>query len=315
MPALPLNVAALVEQMPDTDKEIQTKQEAAKPATSPERADPPKPKPNRWGAASKFTGPDPVVAEKIFNEILSGGRESILELLRLVRDPSDNDYQNYKAGYVLHGLVLQAGRPGQEIPPRILTEALASQLSSEHHSTAAKGFFIRELRVLGGQEVVSILGKLLLDAQLCEDAAQALLTIRDGAAAQFRSALKDAKGANRVTVIQALGVLQDTAAAASLKTALNDEDRDVRRSAAWALANLGEASVAAALLQSADDVQGWERTQATKACLLLAERLAASGKNPQAVQIYTHLRDTRKDPKERHVRQAAERALAALPPL
>jgi hypothetical protein len=312
MPATKPNIAALVEQMPDTDKDIQARQEEAKKPAPPDGADKPQPKPDRLGTASKVTGPDPGVAEKAFAEILAGGRQSVLELLGLVRDPGDADYQNYKAGYLLHGLVIYVGRAGQQNQRKLLAEALASQLGSENRSKAVKGFFIRELRLLGGKEVVNALGKFLLDEELGEDAAQALLTIRDGAASPFRRALKDARGRNRLTLIQALGVLQDADSAAALRKALDDEDRDVRRTAAWALANLGDASVAETLLRSADTAQGWERDQATKACLLLGERLVANGKNSQAVRIYAHLRNTRKDPADRHVLDAVERSLSAI---
>jgi hypothetical protein len=308
------NVAALVEQMPDTDKEIQARQAAAKPPAA-DGADKPKPRPNRLGAASTFTGPDPAVAEKIFDEILSGGRESLVDLVELIREPTDPDYKNYKPSYVLHGLVIQAGRPGPGNHRRLLCAVIASQLASKNHSKAVQGFLIREMRVLGGKEALNVLGKLLYDDDLCEDAAQALLSIREGAAPPCRRALKTAKGRNRVTLLQALGVLQDTDSTSALKKALNDDDPDVRRTAAWALANLGEASAADALLQSANTATGWERDQATKACLLLAERLTANGKDADAVHLYARLRDTRNDPADRHVRDAAERALSAIPRL
>jgi HEAT repeat protein len=242
---------------------------------------------------------------------LSGGRESILELLGLVREPSDPDYKNYKASYVLHGLVIYAGRAGQEAERRLLADTVASQLDGDKHSKAVKALFIRELRTLGGKEVVRALGRHLLDDELCGDTALALLTIRDGVASQFRAALEKSKGRNRVIIAQALGVLQDADSAPALKKALGDPDRDVRRTAAWALANIGERSVADALLESADRAEGWERTEATRHCLLLAERLAASGKQAQANRMYAHLRDTRKDPSERHIRETAERALGS----
>jgi hypothetical protein len=57
---------------------------------------------------------------------------------------------------------------------------------------------------------------------------------------------------------------------------------------------------------------GWERTQATKACLLLAERLLASGRKEDAVKIYTHLRDIRKDSPDRYVSEVAAKALESL---
>ena len=56
---------------------------------------------------------------------------------------------------------------------------------------------------------------------------------------------------------------------------------------------------------------GWERIQAGKHCLVLAEKLTASGKKVEAAKIYTHLRDTRTDPSEKYIREAAERGLAA----
>lgn len=311
MPATKPNVAALVGQMPDTDKEIQAKQEQAKRQAEPDAPDKPKPKPDRWGAASKFTGPDPAEAGRIFSEILAGGRDSLVELLGLVREPGDADYKNYKPGYVLHGLVIDVGGAGKERQRRLLAETLASQLGSDNHSKAVKGFFIRELRVIGGPETVATLGRQLLDDDLCEDAAQALLTIREGAASQFRSALNKATAKSRLTLIQALGVLQDAASAAALKKALTDADRDLRRTAAWALANLGEASATDAIIDYADRAEGWERAAANKTCLLLAERLAATGRRAQAARVYTHLRDTRNDPAERHIREAAQRSLSA----
>jgi hypothetical protein len=309
MAATKPNVAALVDQMPETDRDIQAKAEEAKQQAQPDAPDKPKPQPVRFGAASKFTGPDPDAAEKIFTEILSGGRESITELLGLVREPSDTDYKNYKAGYVLHGLVILVGRAGKEDQRRLLADTLASQLGSNKRSKAVKAVFIRELRTLGGKESVSALGKHLLDDDLSSDAAFALLTIRDGAAAQFRNALGKSKGRIRVAMIHALGTLRDADSAGAFRKALNEEDREVRRTAAWALANIGEASAVDALLKSADSSEGWERTEATRHCLLMAERLAASGKESQANRIYAHLRDTRKDPSERHIRELAEKAL------
>jgi HEAT repeat protein len=312
MPASKPNVIALVEQMPETDRDIQLKQDEAKAQAQPDSPDKPKPRADRAGAASKFTGPDPAAAEKIFAEILSGGRESIVELLGLVRDPGDADFKDYKAGYVLHGLVILSGRTGQEKQHRLLAEILASQLSSDRHSKAVKGFMIRELRLLGGRDAVNVLGAQLLDEDLCSDATQALLSIRDGVAPHFRNALKKANGRTRVPLIQALGTLQDTDSSATLRNALVDEDRGVRQMAAWSLANIGDAESAKSLLKAADNAQGWERIEMTRVCLLMADRLAATKQRAMATQIYSHLRDTRNDSNERHIRETAEKALAAL---
>ena len=53
--------------------------------------------------------------------------------------------------------------------------------------------------------------------------------------------------------------------------------------------------------------------KATSACFLLAERLLAAGRKTEAARLYTHLRDTRTDPSELHIREAASRRLHCRP--
>ena len=62
----------------------------------------------------------------------------------------------------------------------------------------------------------------------------------------------------------------------------------------------------------ADAATGWERINATDACLALAEGLIAAGKKSEAARIYKHFVRTRTAPAERHLRTAAERGLAAI---
>jgi HEAT repeat protein len=105
-------------------------------------------------------------------------------------------------------------------------------------------------------------------------------------------------------------LLRDPDSVSALKSALSDTAGDTRLAAAWALANIGVASAADGLIKMADAAGGWERIRATSACLLLAEKLQAAGKRSDAVRIYTHLRNTRKD-SDRYVSEAAEEALRA----
>lgn len=285
------NVAALVAQMPDTDRQKLNPNDA-----------------NAVNTGCKFTGPDPAEAQKSFAAILAGGRESILELLALLRDPSDDDFKDYKAGYVLHGLCLIA----KDEQRRTLAEAMASQLKGAAHSPAAKRILIRQLQVAGGKEAVAALGESLADAELCDNAVQALLAIREGVAGSLRKALDMATGPNLAAVVQALGELQDRESLAAQRRLLSHEDPDVRRCAARALARLGDEESAPAILKLADTSTGWERTHATGLCHSLAEHLATAGKKDAAARIHTHLRDTRTDPEELHVKESAARALEAL---
>ena len=176
---------------------------------------------------------------------------------------------------------------------------------------AVQKYLVRQLQVAGGKDVVPALGKMLEDEELYEPAAQALVAIGNGAAEQLRNALPKVDGKMKLMIIQNLGVVRDTESVGALKNALGDDDRDIRLAAGWALANIGDAGSVDLLLKAANADGTYERVTATKACLLLAERLLEVGRKEPAVKIYTHLRDTRSGPDEAYIRAAAEKGLAA----
>jgi len=241
-------------------------------------------------------------------EIHKGGREAVLGVIDLLGQPGPG--LDYKPRYALHCLALRVGGLEDDAPRRAFAEALASQLGGSRPKPV-QAYLCQELQWAAASEAVPALGKLLGDAELCEPAARALAAIGDGAADQLAAALPGASAAIRLTLVQNLGVVRGEKAVEALREAAADPEADVRAAAVWALANIGDAGSADVVLKAADAHQGWERIQETKACLLLAERLLAAGKKDEATRLYAHLRDTRTDPSEKHVREAAERALAA----
>jgi hypothetical protein len=240
-------------------------------------------------------------------ELLKDPRGAVLGLVGLLAPPEKGG--DTRARHALHAVVIRAGAVKGETR-RQVAEALASALSTDR-PTEVKAFALRQLQLVGGEEVAPAVGKLLTDEALGEDAAQALLAIKAGAAGQLRAALPKAKGRQAVVIAQALGSLRDAESAGALRKLLAVEDRDARLTAAWALANIGDAGAAEQLLKAADAAQGYERAKLTQACLLLAETLLAVGKKKEAVTVYGHLGETRTDPAEKHVRDAAARGLAA----
>jgi len=245
--------------------------------------------------------------ETAIAEIHQGGRKNIKGIIDMLVEPGKGD--DVKAHYALHALGLHVCKLDDDKLRRQFAKTLASQLADR--PKAVQAYLIQELQAFGGKEVVAELGALLTDEDLCEPAAMALVAIGEGAAEQLRNALPKAKGKSRLTVVQNLGVVRDTDSVPELGKAAKDEDQDVRIAATWALGNIGDAGSANLLLDIADKSQGWERIQATKASLLLAERLLAAGQKSNAAAIYKHLRDTRSDPAEKYIRDAALSALAA----
>lgn len=247
--------------------------------------------------------------EKAIAEIHRGGRKSVIAIVDMLVPPGEGN--DVKPRYALHCLALHVCKLDDDRPRRRFARTLASQLGGDRPK-AVQCYLVQQLQVAGGREVVEPLGRLLLDEELCEPAAQALAAIGDGAAEQFRNALPHAKGKSRLTVIQNLGVVRDGESVDALKQAIGDSDRDIRLAAAWALARIGDAGSVDVLLRAADTQQRYERIKATQACLLLAENLLAAGQRGKATEIYARLQDTRTDPAEHYVRDAADAAMSAM---
>ena len=98
----------------------------------------------------------------------------------------------------------------------------------------------------------------------------------------------------------------------TFKAGVRDEDREVRIAAAAGLANLGDPAAIPLMIKAADTPEGWERIQAARNCLVLAEGLAESGKKGDAKRVYEYLKKSRTAKHERHVQEAAQRGLAGL---
>ncbi|MGB2865703.1 MAG: HEAT repeat domain-containing protein [Sedimentisphaerales bacterium] len=263
------------------------------------------PDPDERGLLSNI---DKETVDSVVSQIYEGGRKSLLALIGMLVEPGRGD--DVKPRYALHCLAVHMCKPDEEKSRRVFTRTLAMQLGGDKPKAVQK-YLIRQLQVVGGKEVVPALGIMLEDEELYEPAAQALVAIGNGAAEQLRNALPKVDGKMKLMIIQNLGVVRDAESAGALKKALGDDDREIRLAAGWALANIGDAGSVDLLLKAANAGGTYERVTATKACLLLAERLLEAGKKEPAEKIYMHLRDTRSGPDESYIRAAAEKGLTS----
>jgi len=239
--------------------------------------------------------------------IQKGGKQFLLELIDMMDEPgSEQDVKPHYALRCVGNCVLQSK---DEKARREYAETLASQLSSGR-SKYIRGFLCQELQWAGRREAVPALAGLLADEELVDPAAMALVAIKDGSAEVLRAAWPTARGRSRLVILHSLAALADAQSADAFKAALKDPDREVRLAAGAGLAKIGDSGAVEMLLKAADVEPGWERVQQTKHCLVLAEKLAAAGKKAEANRIYTHLQQTRTDPSERYIREAAAKALA-----
>jgi HEAT repeat protein len=262
------------------------------------------PAPTERGILNKI---DRDAVYKALDELTSGGADAVRGLVELLVEPGRGD--DGKARYAIHALAVQASGLSDDARKRF-AESLAAALAGDR-AKAVKEFVVRELQVCAGAEVATALGNLLADEELCEPAAQALAAIGGGAAAaELRRAVGESQGKQRLTIVQNLGVLRDKDSLDAVKSATTDDNADIRTVAVWALANIGEPGGVAACLAASEKATSYERIQAAKSCLLLAERLRGGGHKSEAQQVLDHVRKTRTDESEQYLRNIADRELS-----
>jgi hypothetical protein len=155
----------------------------------------------------KLPADDYESARRLFDRLFSEGPKVIQRLVHLVGDEF-GDPNGVKPKYALHGLVMHASRPGAASERQLVAETLAAELEAGH-SDELKAFLCRQLQLCGRDEEVPALARLLTDDRLCEPATQALLAIRsDAARSALRKALTAAEGSRKITIGQAVDVLQ-----------------------------------------------------------------------------------------------------------
>ena len=260
------------------------------------------------GTYVNFTPEQADQLHKLGPELLNGGRDTVLALVDMLVEPGKGD--DIKPHYALHILAVHASGIEDDKARAGVAMALASQIGGDRPK-AIQEYLIQELQVVGGNEAVEVLGKVLLNPDLCDDAARALAAIGgEGAGQQLLAALPKVKDRARLSVLKKLAILREPKAADAFKSALADQDPDIRIAAAWGIARLADPSAVAPLLKAVEGKHGWVRVNQVDACLALAEALVAAGKKADAAKVYAHVQRTCTDPSESHFRDAAAKGLA-----
>lgn len=193
------------------------------------------------------------------------------------------------------------GQPDQR---RALAERLAALLDSGA-PTGAKDLACRQLSLIGTEENVAAVARLLTDEKLSHMARYALERTAGPAAAEaLREALGNTQGKLLVGVINSIGTRRDRGAVPLLAKRLADPDRAVAEAAAHALGKIACPSATAALSDALKSASGPVSPALGEACLACAERLDAKGDRDAAATLYDRLRRAQTN---RSVHRAATR--------
>lgn len=263
----------------------------------------------KGGDKGKLTGPSwPDAIRDIFDPVLAGGKAAVLAVIDMLKPVDDGS--DYKVRYTLHGLSMVTCRKGKEKERAAVIDAYTTALGQDRPASI-KEFLVWELETVGDKRAVPALAALLDDETVGPDAVRTLVAIGDGAAEPIRKALAGAKGPMRLHLVQAAGQLGDKAAVPEVRKAVKSDDATLRITARWVLATLGDAASADACLQGAK-ARDWERVKGVKACLVLAETLAAEGNTRAARDVYDRLKTACGAPEDAYIREACDRGLKAV---
>ncbi len=161
----------------------------------------------------------------------------------------------------------------------------------------------KRLAVYGSEKAVPELAKLLTDPELASWTRIALEAIPGTTSDQaLRTACDSLQGNLLIGAINSLGVRRDTGSVKTIAAQLKSTSPEVAQAAAFALGKIGDqaatTALRAALMSASSDSV---RSAVAEGCVLCAERLAAAGNAPTAIEIYDQVRLMKQLPAQRIV--------------
>ena len=245
---------------------------------------------------------DSLEARWLYSSMARMGPDGVTEICKRLGPPGTD--RNAQAEYALQGLATYVVSQGRE-PDRVMFVSALGKVLERPTPSADASFMIARLQIAGRGESIGLLSRFLADERLCEPAAQAMMAIREGAEKGFLSALPEAKGHCRKTIIKNLGELRSRDAVELLLNDASAEDPEIRMGALFALANIGDARADQVLMKAAASGPVKERDEATRYALLFARRQVQAGNPARAISICNDVVANRTLPGENHFRAAA----------
>jgi type 1 glutamine amidotransferase len=168
-------------------------------------------------------------------------------------------------------------------------KALLGVLDSDA-KRAGKQFVCRELSIIGTEQSVPTLAKMLADEGTSDMARYALERIPGSAVDEaLRGALRKARGNARIGIINSLGQRRDEESVTVLSRILGRRNQEAATAAAAALGQIADSKAAEALAEAKNKAEGKLLLVVLDAYLKCADQLVADGNKIKAMGIYKEL--------------------------
>lgn len=180
-------------------------------------------------------------------------------------------------------------KKGNAAELKVIEKELLGVLSSDAKQ-AAKQFVCRQLSIIGTEQSVPTLAKMLTDENNSDMARYALERIPDSAVdVALRKALPNAKGKPKIGIINSLGQRRDKQAVGAFGKLVSDSDEMIAMAAVAALGKIADEQAMEVLAGAKTKASGKLLMRILDAYLLCSDQLVADGKKAQALVIYKEL--------------------------
>ena len=249
----------------------------------------------------QFAFGDYKVDTKPKGAVSSGKGSDMAELQELLDKAKTYDWGQSRAALTELSEVIKKAH-GNKGELAKIEKALLGVLDSDAKQ-AGKQYVCRELSIIGTEQSVPTLAKMLGDEQTSDMARYALERIPGSAVDEaLEGALRGSKGNVRIGIINSLGQRRDKGAVSNLARILGRRDEDAAMAAAAALGQIGGSEATAALAEAKDKATGKLQMVVLDAYLKCADQLVADGQKVQALAIYN---DLKKEGMPKPIRTAA----------
>jgi len=168
-------------------------------------------------------------------------------------------------------------------------KALLEVLDSDA-TRAGKQYICRELSIIGTEQSVPTLAKMLVGDETSDMARYALERIPGSAVDEaLRGSLRKARGNARIGIINSLGQRRDKEAVRYLRRILGRSNQETAIAAAAALGQIADSQAAEALAEAKNKAEGKLLSVVLDAYLKCADQLVADGNKIKAMAIYKKL--------------------------
>jgi type 1 glutamine amidotransferase len=170
-----------------------------------------------------------------------------------------------------------------------IEKALLEVLESDA-KRAGKQFVCRQLSIIGTEQSVPTLAKMLTGEETSDMARYALERIPGSAVDEaLRGALRKARGNARIGIINSLGQRRDKDSVKILSRILGRRNQEAAAAAAAALGRIADSQATAALAEAKNKASGKLLLVVLDAYLKCADKLVADGNKIKALGIYKEL--------------------------